>query len=133
MRRTVLQHGPDPIDVHVGTRLKLFRGLQRMSQERLGEELGITFQQIQKYERGSNRVSASMLYRAAQALRVPVSAFFEGLGDSQEGLPRRAVDRFSATMMAELKELPPEVREAIKALVRALARTTGKKTGHGAG
>ena len=128
MRRTVLQHGPDPIDIHVGAQLKLFRTLKGLSQERLGDELGVTFQQIQKYERGSNRVSASMLYRASQALQVPVSGFFEGLNGDREALPQQPFDRLSVAMLAELEELPHEVRDALKALVRALARTTGQTT-----
>lgn len=68
--------GPDPIDIVVGTRIKARRTLLGMSQERLGEALGITFQQIQKYERGSNRVSASRLFHIARALDVSVAWLF---------------------------------------------------------
>lgn len=73
--------GPNPIDVHVGSRIRLRRQLLKMSQEKLGDELGVTFQQVQKYERGSNRVGASRLYRLARVLDVPVQFFFEGMGD----------------------------------------------------
>lgn len=70
------------IDQHVGARLRIRRQLVGMSQEALGERLGVSFQQVQKYERGSNRVSASRLYFLADALGVPVSYFFEGLDES---------------------------------------------------
>jgi transcriptional regulator with XRE-family HTH domain len=122
MRRTVIKDGPDPIDLHVGKEMRVFRTLKGMSQERLARELGVTFQQIQKYERGSNRVSASMLYRAAQALKVPISAFFEGLEGSRAGLRAQVVDRFSLAMLAELDELPPQVRDTVRALIRSLAK-----------
>lgn len=70
---------PDDIDRHVGERVRVRRIMVGMSQGDLGKKLGITFQQIQKYENGANRISASRLYRTAQILRVPVSFFFEGL------------------------------------------------------
>lgn len=73
--------GPNPIDVHVGSRIRLRRQLLKMSQEKLGDELGVTFQQVQKYERGANRVGASRLYRLSRVLTVPVQFFFEGLGE----------------------------------------------------
>jgi transcriptional regulator with XRE-family HTH domain len=68
--------GPEPVDIAVGHRIKLRRNELGMSQERLGEALGITFQQVQKYERGTNRVSASRLSQVARELRVPVGYFF---------------------------------------------------------
>lgn len=70
---------PDPIDVYVGQRLRLRRMLISMSQEKLGEAVGLTFQQIQKYERGANRIGASRLYRMAQILGIPVSYFYSEL------------------------------------------------------
>ena len=71
---------PNPIDVHVGTRVRLRRTLLGMSQEKLGEAIGLTFQQVQKYERGANRVGASRLYDLSRVLDVPVSYFFEEMG-----------------------------------------------------
>lgn len=71
--------GPNPIDVHVGARIRLRRQLVKMSQEKLGDELGVTFQQVQKYERGTNRIGASRLFHVAKVMEVPVSYFFEGL------------------------------------------------------
>lgn len=72
---------PNPIDVHVGNRVRLRRMLVGMSQEKLGEKLGLTFQQVQKYEKGSNRVSASRLYQIAEILAVPVQFFFDDVPD----------------------------------------------------
>jgi transcriptional regulator with XRE-family HTH domain len=68
---------PNPIDIHVGSRVRLRRMMLGMSQEKLGEQLGITFQQIQKYEKGTNRIGASRLQHIARVLTVPVSFFFE--------------------------------------------------------
>ncbi|WP_274630492.1 helix-turn-helix domain-containing protein [Arvimicrobium flavum] len=68
---------PNPIDVHVGGRIRMRRNMLGMSQERLGESLGITFQQVQKYEKGTNRVGASRLQDIASILNTPVSFFFE--------------------------------------------------------
>jgi len=79
---------PNPVDVHVGSRVRLRRMMLGMSQEKLGEVLGITFQQIQKYEKGTNRIGASRLQHIARLLAVPVSFFFEdapGGAQPQEG------------------------------------------------
>jgi transcriptional regulator with XRE-family HTH domain len=70
---------PSPIDVHVGGRIRLRRTLLQMSQERLGDALGLTFQQVQKYERGANRVGASRLFDLSRVLDVPVSFFFDDM------------------------------------------------------
>lgn len=78
--------GPNPVDIHVGSRIRLRRQLLRMSQEKLGDELGVTFQQVQKYERGANRVGASRLYRLSRVLEVPVQFFFEGLSETAPDL-----------------------------------------------
>jgi len=72
---------PNPVDLHVGARVRMRRRLAGVSQEKLAEALGLTFQQVQKYERGANRVSASKLYEIAAALQTPVAFFFEGLAD----------------------------------------------------
>ena len=93
---------PNYIDVHVGTRMRMRRQLINMSQERLGELLGITFQQIQKYEKGSNRISASRLFYSAKTLGVPVQFFFDGLPwvDAESGFNEASKgDEFVATMM----------------------------------
>lgn len=79
---------PNPVDIHVGGRLRMRRSLMGMSQEALAESVGLTFQQVQKYERGANRVSASRLYQFSKILDVPVSYFFEryGEGDKKSGI-----------------------------------------------
>jgi transcriptional regulator with XRE-family HTH domain len=71
--------GPDPIDIHVGSRIRLRRNMLALSQEKLGEAIGLTFQQVQKYERGANRVGASRLHELSRVLDVPVSFFFDDL------------------------------------------------------
>jgi transcriptional regulator with XRE-family HTH domain len=68
---------PNPIDVHVGSRVRLRRNMLGLSQEKLGEAIGLTFQQVQKYERGANRIGASRLLELSQKLGVPVSFFFD--------------------------------------------------------
>ncbi|MGB0907069.1 MAG: helix-turn-helix domain-containing protein [Maricaulaceae bacterium] len=78
----VSKHGPrsaNPVDTHVGSRVRVRRQILKMSQEKLGDMLGVTFQQVQKYERGTNRVGASRLWKLSQVLDVPVSYFFDGL------------------------------------------------------
>ena len=80
-RHIVSKHGPHPIDVHVGRRVRLRRTLLGMSQPQLGEKLGLTFQQIQKYERDANRISASRLYQLSRILGVRVPYFFDGLDE----------------------------------------------------
>lgn len=73
----------NPVDIYVGSRVKLRRTLLGLSQEKLGAALGLTFQQVQKYERGANRIGASRLYKLAQVLDVPVGYFFDGYDDSR--------------------------------------------------
>jgi transcriptional regulator with XRE-family HTH domain len=72
---------PNPIDKHVGSRVRMRRMMLSMSQEKLGDALGLTFQQVQKYEKGTNRIGASRLQQIAHILEVPVSFFFEGAPD----------------------------------------------------
>jgi len=73
---------PNPVDVHVGSRIRLRRMMIGMSQERLGESLGLTFQQVQKYEKGANRVGASRLFAISNILEVPVEFFFADMPSS---------------------------------------------------
>lgn len=82
---------PDPTDQYVGSRLRLRRRMLGMSQETLARSIGLTFQQVQKYEKGLNRVSASRLQQVAQALRIPVSFFFDGAPGASLAGPMRAV------------------------------------------
>ena len=78
-RQAANRFGPHPVDIHVGERLRMARMFKNVSQTDLGDHLGITFQQVQKYENGSNRLSSSKLYESAQYLGVPISFFFEGI------------------------------------------------------
>jgi len=125
---------PNPVDLHVGARIRLRRRMQGVSQEKLAEALGLTFQQVQKYERGANRVSASKLYEIAAALRAPVAYFFDGLADpvSETGETQRPSDEQTvhAFLMTaeglELARLFPglargRVRRRFLDLMRALA------------
>jgi transcriptional regulator with XRE-family HTH domain len=88
---------PNPIDIHVGKRLRLRRTLLGMSQEKLGELLGLTFQQVQKYERGANRIGSSRLFELGQILNVPVSFFFDDLPEATLG----ALSGYSGPGLAE--------------------------------
>lgn len=122
---------PNPIDVHVGRRLRLRRTLLGMSQERLGESLGLTFQQVQKYERGVNRIGSSRLFELGQILDVPVSFFFDdmaeaarpsGLGLTTGLAPGLAEE--SATFEHDLDDgLSLDKRETLE-LIRAYYRIT---------
>jgi transcriptional regulator with XRE-family HTH domain len=73
---------PNPVDIHVGTRVRLRRTLMGLSQEKLGEAIGLTFQQVQKYERGANRIGASRLFDLARVLDVPVSFFYDDMPET---------------------------------------------------
>ncbi len=85
VERADREHRPSPIDVHVGSRVRLRRTLLGMSQEKLGEALGLTFQQVQKYERGVNRIGASRLFDLARVLDVPIGFFFDDMPDAMGG------------------------------------------------
>jgi len=124
---------PNPVDLHVGARIRLRRRMQGVSQEKLADALGLTFQQVQKYERGANRVSASKLYEIASALRAPVSYFFEGLadpaGDAESGARPSEETTVHAFLMTaeglELARLFPQVtrgpvRRRVLDLLRAI-------------
>lgn len=92
---------PNPVDVHVGGRVRQRRTLMGMSQEKLGEAIGLTFQQVQKYERGANRVGASRLYDLARVLDVPVGYFFSDMPNE--------LSSFSPIQLSELAEDDAEV------------------------
>ena len=125
---------PNPVDLHVGGRVRMRRKLLGVSQEHLADALGLTFQQVQKYERGANRVSASKLYEIAKTLQVPVSYFFDGLADPMTSevdevgaAAERVVTEFLNTPEGlELAEIFPKigrgrVRRQVLDLVRAMA------------
>ncbi|MAU97986.1 MAG: transcriptional regulator [Fulvimarina sp.] len=125
---------PNPIDTHVGSRVRLRRTMLGMSQEKLGEALGITFQQVQKYEKGSNRIGASRLQNISDVLNVSVSYFFEDAPGSsagsgaglQESGSDYVVDFLSTSEGLQLnrafvKIADPKVRKRVIDLVRTLA------------
>jgi transcriptional regulator with XRE-family HTH domain len=81
----IAKKAPNPIDKHVGSRVRMRRMMLGMSQEKLGDALGLTFQQVQKYEKGTNRIGASRLQQISQILQVPVAFFFEGAPNVPSG------------------------------------------------
>ncbi len=83
----MVKKAPNPTDKHVGSRVRMRRMMLSMSQEKLGEALGLTFQQVQKYEKGTNRIGASRLQQISSILQVPVSFFFEGAPSIGEPIP----------------------------------------------
>lgn len=83
MKHQVATKAPNPVDKHVGSRVRMRRMMLSMSQEKLGDGLGLTFQQVQKYEKGTNRIGASRLQQIANILQVPVAFFFEGIKTMQ--------------------------------------------------
>jgi transcriptional regulator with XRE-family HTH domain len=121
---------PNYIDVHVGSRIRMRRQLISMSQEKLGELLGITFQQVQKYEKGSNRISASRLFYAAKILGVPVQAFFEDLPgtESDAGFSEANEESsvMSSMMNAEGIKLAKAFRDADNTTKRKLIATLAR-------
>lgn len=114
---------PNPIDVHVGNRLRLRRTLLGLSQQKVGEALGLTFQQVQKYERGTNRIGASRLWDLAGVLDCPVSFFFEEMAESTAGASPRNWDGQPTDIMMRQDD-PMNRRETLE-LVRAYYRING--------
>ena len=127
-RRTVAEHGPHPVDVHVGGRVRLRRRLLGMSQTDLGKALGLSYQQIQKNERGFNRIGAGRLYRLCHILDVPIEYFFEGI---EEGVT--ASSEVDVMVKRETLELVrayyrirnPKVRDALRRMAKAMAKGAG--------
>lgn len=118
-KRSIAKDGPSPIDVHVGARVRLRRTLLGMSQEKLGEAIGLTFQQVQKYERGMNRISASKLWKLSNVLDVPVSYFFDDLSIDGEG---PSIPSSGSEMSGEALALDPMAKRETLELVRAYYR-----------
>ena len=122
--------GPDPIDVAVGARIRLARKTLRMSQQALAAAVGITFQQIQKYERGANRVSASMLARIAQALDIPVAELF-GANDGARGVTDELAALLGEPGALELLRAYVRLPRPARAALIAFLATLGKATPDG--
>lgn len=116
------KRGPNPVDVHVGKRVRIRRVLCGMSQTGLADQLGLTFQQLQKYESGANRISASRLWSIAQILDVPVSWFFVGL-DGDEDMPTGGLSTKRETLetVRNIDGLPEDVRKRFRALLASVS------------
>lgn len=122
-------NAPNPVDVHVGQRIRARRKELGMSQGELARNLGLTFQQVQKYERGFNRISASKMHDAARALAVPIDYFFEGIeigGEFSQSESEISVSHFLLTkegteLSSYFSKLTANQRKAIMALVRNLS------------
>jgi transcriptional regulator with XRE-family HTH domain len=131
---SMVKSSPDPVDIHVGARVRLRRTLLGMSQEKLGKALGLTFQQVQKYERGANRIGSSRLFQLSKILDVPVSFFFDEMttdttkkadGTAEGNKQVFEVDKLSRRETLELvrayyKITDPSVRKKIFEMVKAV-------------
>ncbi|MEQ8440613.1 MAG: helix-turn-helix transcriptional regulator [Alphaproteobacteria bacterium] len=112
---------PNPVDVHVGRRVREARAARGLSQEKLGNVLGISFQQVQKYEKGTNRIGSSRLWAIANALEVPITFFFDGMEYdvevNEKFLPRRTI-----RMAQQIDQIEDEkVRHQVLNLIKACA------------
>jgi transcriptional regulator with XRE-family HTH domain len=131
----MVKKAPNPIDKHVGSRVRMRRMMIGMSQEKLGDALGLTFQQVQKYEKGTNRIGASRLQQISHILQVPVAFFFEGAptlpGDPAEGMNGAPSPAYVADFLASTDGLAltksftrikdPKLRRRIVDLVEQIA------------
>ena len=128
-RRLVMTKKANPIDGQVGNRVRIRRMLIGMSQEKLGDLLGLTFQQVQKYEKGINRIGAGRLFEIARILDVPIDFFYDGVGTPSDGLgeARAPVMEFVSSTeglqlsLAFMKIKDPKVRKRVLDLVKSLA------------
>jgi transcriptional regulator with XRE-family HTH domain len=131
----------NPIDVQVGNRVRIRRMLIGMSQERLGDLLGLTFQQVQKYEKGVNRIGAGRLFEVSRILNVPVDFFYEGVAAQLTGQPGMAESESSPPVMefvssgeglqlslAFMKIKDAKVRKRVLDLVKSLAEEEEQKS-----
>ncbi len=112
---------PHPTDIHVGRKVRESRAAKSMSQEQLGKILGVSFQQVQKYEKGTNRIGSSRLWDIASALETPITYFFDGLDSEAEAnaktLPRRTIE-----LAKRIDSIPDDnVRNQVLNLIKACA------------
>ncbi len=123
---------PHPVDVHVGKKLQVRRTLCGLSQSELAERLGITFQQLQKYESGANRTSASRLWEASKVLGVPVSYFFTGLDEDADPAAEILSTRAGLELVRDFEGCSEQVQEMVsqlcKAAVEDIRPAPGKKS-----
>jgi len=134
---------PDPIDVHVGSRLRERRKFLNMSQGKIGNNLGLTFQQIQKYEKGANRIGSSRIFKLSKMLNVPVKYFFEDMPENVEQHARnysldnpetfdqdRLVRRETLELVLNYYLIKdPKVRKGLFTLIKSIAKVGKKRRG----
>ncbi len=118
---TVGEFGPRHVDVHVGGRVKAGRTLIGMSQTELAKHFGLTFQQIQKYEKGINRIAASRLWQISLILGQPISWFFEGIGKQKRKGDDLLAKRETLQLVRYLSACDPDVRKHLAAMINAVA------------
>ncbi len=122
---------PNPVDLYVGARLRQARTLRGLTQEQLGEKVGIAFQQVQKYERGANRISAGRMYEMGKALGVAVTFFFEGMSDAvAEVSPAQVKQGTDASQAVESIEADETGKREALQLVRAYTRIGNEAVRH---
>ncbi len=118
---TVGKFGPRPVDVHVGGRVRARRTLIGMSQEDLGNHVGLTFQQIQKNEKGMNRIGASRLWQFSLILGQPISWFFEGIGERKRKADDLMAKRETLKFVRYFSTCDPDVQKHLAAMINAVA------------
>ncbi len=118
---TVGEFGPRPVDVHVGGRVRARPTLIVMSQTELGKRVGLTFQQIQKYEHGLNRIGAGRLWRFSLILGQPISWFFEGSGERKRKGDDLVAKRETLQLVRYLSACDPDVQKQLAAMINAVA------------
>ena len=126
-RRTVLEEGPRKIDIHVGLRVRQRRVLCGLSQTELASRIGVTFQQLQKYEKGTNRISASKLWQISQVLYVPVQWFFMEFSEPNEDEAHQEsfrMKRETLELVRNYVAVPPDVQQKFLSLVKSIANTS---------
>ena len=126
-RRTVLEDGPREIDVHVGMRVRQRRVLCGLSQTELASSIDLTFQQLQKYERGTNRISASKLWQISQVLDVPIQWFFNDYSKSKDNVQKASeslqMKRETLELVRDYIAVPADIQTKFLNLVRSIARS----------
>ncbi len=125
-QKPVSKKGPNPVDVHVGRRVRIRRVLCGLSQTALADQLGLTFQQLQKYESGANRVSASRLWQISQILDVPIAWFFMGIDDDADRLEEFRTKRETLELVRNIGSCPPDVQRRFRALLHSISEHTQK-------
>ena len=127
---------PNPVDVHVGNRVRIYRTLKGLSQEKLGEALGLTFQQVQKYEKGLNRIGASRLWDISQVLETPIALFYAGITEETESLSPRHIQATEESFDGKLSQITtqfdddPLNRKESLDLMRAYYRISDRNLAH---